>query len=97
MCSFKQHCEESIKLFGKPYEEVHSWLDEFAYTQDRGLRHRQLRHHQSGIDELASIMGDEIREPAKRHIISDISQEGWKEGIHPFPKDQKHYVDMGLY
>ena len=30
MAKFEDHCAETIKLFGKPYEEVHRWLDEFA-------------------------------------------------------------------
>jgi len=29
MSTFEEHCQESIKLFGRPYEEVHKWLDEF--------------------------------------------------------------------
>ena len=28
--TFQKDCEESIRLFGRPYEEVHNRLDEFA-------------------------------------------------------------------
>ena len=30
MAKFEEHCEESIRLFGQPYAEVHRWLDAFA-------------------------------------------------------------------
>jgi len=31
--TFEQHCQESISLVGKPYEQVHKWLDEFMGTE----------------------------------------------------------------
>jgi len=48
MRSFQVHCQESVRLFGKPYEEVHRWLDEFMGTDEYGMRHRKLRHHLEG-------------------------------------------------
>jgi len=42
--TFEKHCEESIRLFGKPYEEVHRWLDEFAGSKKYGMRHRKVRY-----------------------------------------------------
>lgn len=47
MSSFKKHCEQSVELFGKPYKEVHQWLDEFS--EQLGFQHRQKRHHRKGI------------------------------------------------
>ena len=50
---FEEHCKESFRLFGEPFEEVHLWLDEFAGTEKYGMRHRRVRHHQVGLNEIA--------------------------------------------
>lgn len=95
--TFKEHCEESIKLFGKPYDDVHLWLDEFAGSKEYGMRHRKKRHHQAGIEEAVGLFGEETREVARRHVISDLKQEGWKEDSDPFPGTEEDYVRMGLF
>jgi len=96
MSGFEAHCHESVKLFGKPYEEVHHWLDEFMGTEKYRMRHRKVRHHQAGIKKAIEIFGEEAGEVARRHIISDLKEEGWKE-TDPFPKDQEDYVKMGFF
>jgi hypothetical protein len=48
----EKHCEESIQLFGKPYAEIHKWLDEFAGSKEYGYRHRRKRHHEDGIRQV---------------------------------------------
>ena len=96
MSSFKDHCQESVRLFGKPYEEVHNWLDEFMGTQEYGMRHRKLRHHLEGVGRVVELFGKEAGEVARRHIISDLQEEGWTEADH-FPKDQADYLEMGLF
>jgi hypothetical protein len=93
---FEDHCKESFALFGKQYSEVHSWLDEFAGSKEYGMRHRRKRHHLKGIEEARALFGDEAAEAARRHIISDLKDEGWTEKEH-FPKDEDDYVRMGLY
>ena len=95
--TFEEHCQESITLFGKPYEEVHKWLDEFQKAPGIGMKHRKFRHHQVGIKEALKLFGEEAERVARRHIISDLKQEGWREGEHPFPRDEDHYVEMGLF
>jgi hypothetical protein len=96
MPSFEQHCWESIIAFGKPFKEVHLWLDEFAGKPPYGMKHRKKRHHQSGIEEVRRMWGDKAGEAARQHIIADLKMEGWKEG-DPFPKDEQDYVRMGLF
>ena len=96
MPSFEQHCEESVRLFGEPYEQVHRWLDEFAGRPPHGMRHRKFRHHQAGIDEVRRRWGDKAAVAAKAHIIADLRMEGWMEGW-PFPRDEREYVRMGLF
>ncbi|MBT3368239.1 MAG: hypothetical protein HN416_13885 [Nitrospina sp.] len=96
MSSFQTHCQESIRIFGKPYEGVHRWLDEFMGTEGYGMRHRKLRHHLEGIKQVRELFGGEAGEVARRHIISDLKEEGWTEDDH-FPENQKDYVVMGLF
>ncbi len=76
MPSFEQHCEESVRLLGQPFEEVHRWLDEFAGRPPHGMKHRKFRHHLSGIMEVRKRWGDEAAAAARQHIISDLKMEG---------------------
>jgi len=96
MSSFQAHCQESLRLFGKPYQEVHRWLDEFMGTEKYGMRHRKLRHHLEGIKQVRELFGEESGEVARRHIISDLQEEGWTED-DPFPRDQADYLEIGLF
>jgi hypothetical protein len=94
---FCEHCQESIRLFGKSFEELHQWIDEFAGSDEFGMRHRSIRHHLVGIEEAVEKLGEEVREAARRHIISDLEEEGWREGVDPFPKNSEEYKRMGLF
>jgi hypothetical protein len=38
--SFTEHYAETTGVLGKPFEEVHRWLDEFAAKPPYGMRHR---------------------------------------------------------
>jgi len=70
--TFEEHCEESIRLFGKPYEELHRWLDEFMGAPGLGARHRKIRHHEAGIRKAVKLFGQEVGKVARQHIISDF-------------------------
>ena len=96
MPSFEQHCEESVRLFGQPFEEVHRWLDEFAGRPPHGMKHRKFRHHLAGIMEVQKRWGDDAAAAARQHVISDLKMEGWTED-QPFPRDEREYVAMGLF
>jgi hypothetical protein len=96
LATFEKHCEDSIKSLGKPYEEVHKWLDEFFRTPEYGARHRRKRHHEQGIREVVRLFGEEAGVAARIHIVTDLKEEGWTEQ-DPFPRDEKHYVVMGLF
>jgi hypothetical protein len=93
---FEEHCKESEALFGAPFDYVHRWLDAFAFTPEYGLRHRRVRHHEAGIQEAIRIFGKAAGPVARQHIISDLKLDGWTES-DPFPKDEAHYVKMGLF
>ena len=96
MPSFEQHCAESVASLGKPYEEVHRWLDEFAGRPPYGMRHRKKRHHRAGIEVVRRWWGDEAAAAAGLHIMADLKMEGWTED-QPFPRDEQDYVRMGLF
>lgn len=96
MPSLEFHCEESLRLFGADWEDLHRWLDEFAGQAPHGMRHRHVRHHEEGIREAARVFGQEAAEVARQHIISDLKTEGWTES-DPFPKNAEHYRRMGLF
>jgi hypothetical protein len=96
MSTFDQHCQESMLRFGQAFEGVHRWLDEFAGKPPYGMRHRRVRHHEAGIREAKALFGDIAGEVARQHIISDLKEEGWTEN-DPFPRDEQHYVKIGLF
>jgi hypothetical protein len=96
MALLESHCEETEKALGKPYREVHMWLDEFFLSKEYGARHRRLRHHEKGIQEVIKLFGEEAGVAARMHIITDLKEEGWTEKDR-FPKDERDYVQMGLF
>jgi hypothetical protein len=55
-----------------------------------------VRHHEAGIQEAIRLFGEKAGQAARQHIISDLKEEGWT-GNDPFPKDEEHYVTMGLF
>jgi hypothetical protein len=92
----EDHCRQATEMFGKPWDELHRWLDEFAGSERYGMRHRRVRHHEAGIREAVRLFGQEAEPVARQHIVDDLRQEGWTES-DPFPRDEAHYVAMGLF
>ena len=96
MSTFEEHCRQAIITFGKPYGQVHDWLDEFAGKPGYGMRHRRVRHHLEGIRLVKEIFGDEAASAARQHIIEDLKEEGWLESDR-FPVNEQDYVKMGFF
>lgn len=96
MSTLEEHCQQAITQFGKPYEEVHRWLDEFAGTSGYGMRHRRVRHHLAGIGQVRKIFGDKAASAARQHIVTDLKEEGWVES-DPFPTDEQDYIRIGFF
>ena len=96
MATFEKHCRESGAIFGKPYEEVHHWLDEFQGRDPYKMRHRRLRHHGAGIRQTVALFGPDAEAVARRHIMTDLQWEGWTEK-DPFPKDEADFVRIGFF
>lgn len=96
MAEFTKHCDLASQRFGKPYEEIHKWLDEFYGVEPYRSRHRRVRHHEQGIKEAVKVFGEYAEGVARQHIIIDLREDGWKESDH-FPEDEQDYVKMGLW
>ncbi len=92
----EDHCTQSIHLFGEAFPEMHIWLDAYASTP-LGARHRRKRHHLVGIEEVRRRWGDRAASTARQHIIDDLKDEGWVEGLDRIPQDEADYVRMGLF
>ena len=92
----EEHCRQAEASFGRPWTELHRWLDEFAGSERYGMRHRRVRHHEAGIREAARLFDPEAGEVARQHVIADLKMEGWTES-DPFPRDERHYVSLGLF
>lgn len=80
---FEQHCRASETAFGKRYENIHRWLDEFVnlYEPSKRYKHRKFRHHKEGIQEARKMFGDIGALVAEQHIKHD------NEGRVPLKKD----------
>jgi hypothetical protein len=81
MSSFLEHCDASRQKFGKNYAHVHTWLDEFFSRMGWSLKHRDIRHHLKGIEQVREMWGEEAAEAARLHIEMDF------EGF--IPRDEK--------
>jgi len=77
MADLTGHCATCQKLLGEAFEEVHAFLDYFFPKY--GMSHRQILHHQLGVELVAAQFGEEIRNmwgdeaaiAAKIHILVD--------------------------
>ena len=69
MSSLEEHCEDCIRELGKPYKEVHLWLDELF--KKLGPKHRSVRHHEGGVEEVREKFGDDAAKAAEIHIKKD--------------------------
>jgi hypothetical protein len=65
--------------WGSRIQKCTEWLDEFAGKPPWGMKHRRLRHHAAGIEEVRKLFGDGAAAAARQHIISDLKMEGWTE------------------
>ena len=72
VASFKEHCDECVEKLGEPFEKVHRWLDEFFAKLGYDEKHRDLRHHKKGIEEVRKMWGDKAAEAARIHIERDF-------------------------
>ncbi len=68
------HEKDCMDRYGKPYTEVHKWLDEFAKLYPVTIfedQHRKFRHNRKGVEEVRKMWGDEAAGAALLHIVRD--------------------------
>jgi len=69
MSTFERHCEDCVRELGESFDYVHEWLDEFY--EEQGPNHRDVRHHEDGVEEARQKWGDKAAEAAIVHIKAD--------------------------
>jgi len=88
MASFTEHCLECKEKIGDPFPQVHKWMDEYFALLHFDVKHRDVRHHEKGIEEVQRMWGDEAAKAARIHIQRDF--DGW------VPKDSKEVQEWRM-
>jgi len=73
MSSQTDHEDHCLEILGKPWPEVHKWLDHY-FIQVRGMAHRILLHHQMGIELGVTKFGEDARAALELHITDDFGR-----------------------
>ena len=69
MAKFEEHCDDCERELGERFEYVNKWLDElFEYV---GADHRDIRHHEKGVEKIRKMWGDRAAQAAEIHIKKD--------------------------
>jgi hypothetical protein len=69
----KEHEEQSIKRYGKPFTELHQWMDEAVKVMGRG--HRKYRHDPNITPiEAKRMFGENADNACLDHIILDTEE-----------------------
>ena len=89
----EDHEKQSVEYFGKPWTEVHVFLDQF-FPMFRGADHRRVLHHVAGVNEVVRRFGEESRPVAELHIKED-----WNRycGVYDVPTLREIDLDDWLF
>jgi len=87
MSRIDTHCADVLKELCKEYREVHIWLDELFIKL--GPKHRDVRHHDGGVEEARKLFGEEGARAAEIHIKKDCG------GIVPTRKQSQMWSLFG--
>ena len=96
MPTFEEHCLKCQQILGESFPEVHLWLDEYFGKPPYGTRHRYLRHHRHGVEEIRKKWDDRAAKAAEIHICQDLEADGWPSD-KPMPEDSYLYRKSGLW
>lgn len=67
----QEHEERCIEFFGKPFTEVHQFLDQHVFAL--GLDgHRRVLHNPEGVGLVVEKFGEDARCPALLHLYDDF-------------------------
>jgi len=89
----EDHEKQSVEVFGKPWTEVHLFLDKFS-PMFRGADHRRVLHTAEGVREVVRRFGEESRAVAELHIKED-----WRLycGLYMVPRRSEIDLDDWLF
>jgi hypothetical protein len=69
MAKVEEHCEDCKRELGDRFLHVNEWLDElFTFV---GADHRDIRHHDKGVEKVRKMWGDLAAKAAEIHIKRD--------------------------
>ncbi len=80
MASITEHCADCRRELGEDFRHVHEWMDAFYKTL--GRKHRSVRHHSGGVEQVRKLWGDRAAQAAEIHILKDC-------GVVPSEQDVK--------
>lgn len=66
------HEQRCVKKLGKPFTDVHVFLDQFAHKYGMSLVHRMILHHQLGVALVGLLIGPEAMHAARLHVVDDV-------------------------
>lgn len=90
MPSHEKHCQDSLKKYGKRFDDLHSWMDET--WEILGTQHRMYRHDPyTTPQEAKNIFGEYADHACLDHIVLD-----WRESPKRFNSIFKQYPRRGL-
>lgn len=99
---FEEHCQRTEVMLGDRFEEVHIWLDHFAFVPSTSTteayydsEHRRYRHHMAGIERVWSDMGWLAAVAATRHVLDDLFGPLCND-VYKIPVDEADFVDKFL-
>ena len=75
MAGIQRHGDDCMMLFGKRFNHVHKWLDQYAKIYDVNEfldYHRTFLHNSYGIEFIKRKWGSKAEKAAKIHIYRDF-------------------------
>ena len=96
--TFDLHCERSREILGEPFCDIHRWLDEYYGHPRYRTKHRRLRHHRQGIEQVRKRWGDRAAEAAELHVLDDLQTGECRNADETWiPRDEEDYVSRGYW
>ena len=71
MSSLSEHEARAIEVLGRPWTDVHEWLDQY-FTLVPGVAHRIVLHHRLSIELGVAMFGADARAALEQHVQDDF-------------------------
>jgi len=71
MSSQEEHEARSLDILGKPWTEIHAWLDQY-FDECPGSAHRVILHHRPGLELGVSRFGEAALPVLELHLMDDF-------------------------